>query len=229
MSMIRLAVHNAKVRGDNDRLLLSIDSFTAAPGEVIGVFGPSGAGKSTFLSMLSGLIPLHQGKICWGELDLATLSISKMDKFRRESLGMIFQEACLFEELSALENSSISAAFCSPAERKDILERARYYLAKLNLPTTQRKVVTFSGGERQRVAVARALATEPKIILADEPTASLDKKNRNLLIEDLLHLVRRDNRTLIMVSHDQEALARMDRTIEIGDGKIINDSHKNEV
>ena len=221
--MVGLSVESVTIQGSERHSILSISSFTADPGEKIGICGPSGAGKSTFLYVLSGLVVPKRGKIFWNGVDLVSLSGSKRDRFKHQFIGLIFQEPCLFEELSALENASLASSFISRSKRRNIQEKAAYYLKRLGVADTSKKVVTFSGGERQRVAVARALAGDPGVILADEPTAALDRENRNLIMDDLVRFTGQDNRTLIMVSHDWEALDRMDRVIEIRDGKIVID------
>ncbi len=222
--MLGLSVEEVVVSGNGSQLILDIKYFSANPGEKIGIRGPSGAGKSTFLYTLCGLVAPRYGSVCWGNTDLLSLSVSDRDKFRHRFLGLIFQEPCLFEELSALENASLAASFVPFSERQDIRDRAELYLERFGLPKTGRKVVSFSGGERQRVAVARALAGNPSVILADEPTAALDQKNRNHLMDDLVRCTEQERKTLLMVSHDQEALARMDRVVELRDGVIAGSS-----
>lgn len=223
--MFGLSLERVSVQGNGKRPILDIASFSVDPGEKIGICGPSGAGKSTFLHMLCGLVVPCSGSIFWGDTDLRSLSENNRDLFRQRFLGLIFQEPCLFEELSALENASLAASFVPPSVRHDIRERAAFYLERFGLPKTGRKVVSFSGGERQRVAVARALAGNPKVILADEPTAALDQENRKHLMDDLVRCTKQEKKTLLMVSHDLEALARMDRTVELRDGVLAGGSN----
>ena len=222
--MLPLTITDITVSGESKYPILKIPSFSASAGERIGVCGPSGAGKSTFLYLISGLVGSDSGSIFWGDTDISILSEWERDRFRREKFGFIFQDSFLFEELSALENAAIEASFSPRKQRKDITDRAAKYLKKLHIPVGERKVELFSGGERQRVAVARALAGSPHVILADEPTASLDRQNRQILLDDLIAVSQQKNKTLIMVSHDQDALQKMDRIIEIRDGNIFSDS-----
>lgn len=133
---------------------------------------------------------------------------------------MIFQDFLLFEELDAVTNASLVALFRPRHERTGLVMRARKQLTRLGIESTARRVTSFSGGERQRVAVARALTTDPDILLADEPTASLDRKTADALSEDLLALAREDGKTLVVVSHDQTLLARMDHVLEVADGQL---------
>ena len=136
---------------------------------------------------------------------------------------MVFQDFLLFEELSAIANAGLGGAYVSRERQVGIEARARAGLERLGVTHGARTVESFSGGERQRVAIARALATDPGIILADEPTASLDRKTADALIDDLVRLAREEGRTLIAVSHDPAVYQRMDRAIEIVDGGIASD------
>lgn len=217
---LALQVDDLRVRTPGGRVLLSCDHFDATPGATIGLRGPSGAGKSTFLYALAGLHPAMTGHIRWGATDLVLLNDAARAAFRRSHVGLIFQDFLLFEELSALGNASLATAFNPAAKRRSITNTARDFLKSLKVPAEARTVDSFSGGERQRTAIARALAHDPEIILADEPTASLDRKTADALIEDLISLTRARNKTLIAISHDQHLLDRMDRVIEVTDGHL---------
>ncbi len=216
-----LEIRDLKVTARRGRALLSVDALTVAPGELVGIRGPSGAGKSTFLNAISGLADTASGQIRWGGTDLLSLTREARARFRLRHLGMIFQDLLLFDELSAQGNGAIAAMFAPAAERPAIRAAAGEALARLNLPTGPRAVASFSGGERQRVAVARALAGAPAVLLADEPTASLDRASADALIADLTGLCRARGGTLIAVSHDAHLLAAMDRVLEIADGTLL--------
>ncbi|MEM5582855.1 ABC transporter ATP-binding protein [Roseibium sp. AS2] len=215
-----LRVEDLAVRAPNGRILVTCGRFSAAPGETIGLRGPSGAGKSTFLYALAGLQPGMTGHVDWNGTDLTPLGDGDRARFRRENIGLIFQDFLLFEELSAFGNATLATAFNKAAKRRSIRDTAKSFLAKLGVPADRRTVDSFSGGERQRTGIARALAQDPAIILADEPTASLDRKTADALIEDLVTLARAEAKTLIAVSHDPHLLERMDRVIEIADGRL---------
>ncbi|MCK7612816.1 ABC transporter ATP-binding protein [Roseibium sediminicola] len=219
-----LHVESLSVRAPNGRLLLTCPTFSAAPGDVIGLRGPSGAGKSTFLYALAGLQSTMSGKIDWGGTDLAHLGDGARARFRRETIGMIFQDFLLFEELSALGNATLATAFNGADKRRSIRKTAEGFLERLRVPKDRRTVDSFSGGERQRTAIARALAHDPAIILADEPTASLDRDTANALIADLIDLTRSEQKTLIAVSHDLHLLEQMDRVIDIADGRLLSEA-----
>ncbi len=220
---LSLKIENLCVRTPKGHALLTCGHFAAAPGEAIGLKGPSGAGKSTFLYALAGLQPAMSGSVGWGGTDLVPMDDGARARFRREHVGLIFQDFLLFEELSAPANASLAAAFHPPAGRGPIRETASAYLSRLRVPCGRRTVDSFSGGERQRTAIARALAHTPSIILADEPTASLDRATADILIEDLITLTREEKKTLIAVSHDPHLLKRMDRVAEIADGCLLRE------
>jgi len=218
-----LSVTNLEVKAPSGRTLLAVPDFSLAPGTCLGVRGPSGAGKSTFLFALAGLAENASGAVTWDKTDLMPLSAEARAKFRRHHVGMVFQDFLLFEELSAVANAALPGAYASRARQSGIAETAQSVLTRLGITHGARTVESFSGGERQRVAIARALAANPEFILADEPTASLDRKTADALINDLVTLARDEGKTLIAVSHDPAVYTRMDRVIEIIDGRIASD------
>ncbi|RDE08134.1 ABC transporter ATP-binding protein [Pelagibacterium lacus] len=218
-----LKIDDLEVRAASGRVLLSVPRLSVAAGMCLGVKGPSGAGKSTFLFSLAGLGANSSGAIAWGGTDLMVLSPEARAKFRRHHIGMVFQDFLLFEELSAAANAALPGAYSRRARQAVIARKAGDVLDRLGIAHGGRTVESFSGGERQRVAIARALAADPEIVLADEPTASLDRKTADRLIEDLVRMVREEGKTLIAVSHDPAVYTRMDRVIEIVDGAIVSD------
>lgn len=211
------------VTGTGGRRILSLPALTVPQGSLIGVRGPSGAGKSTLLYALAGLVGGIQGAIHWGATDIIKLTEGRRTQFRADHIGMIFQDFHLFEELGAIDNASIASLFRPRAARKSIVARAQEHLAALEIRNTARSVTSFSGGERQRVAIARALSTNAPILLADEPTASLDRITADRLIDDLTTLARQNGKTLIAVSHDPHLIDRMDRVLTITDGTLTDD------
>ncbi|WP_425074762.1 ABC transporter ATP-binding protein [Sagittula sp. S175] len=220
---LSLAVSDLQVRDRRGRVLVSVPSLAAPAGALIGVRGPSGAGKSTLLYALAGLTEHAQGQVRWGETDVLALGAEQRAAFRAAHVGMIFQDFLLFEELDALGNAGVTALFRQRSQRRSLRARAAEQLARLGLPADRRNVSSFSGGERQRVAVARAMAAEAPILLADEPTASLDREAADRLIEDLVRLVRDTGITLVAVSHDPQLIARMDRVLTVVDGTLTED------
>lgn len=218
--MLALHISAATVMGDDKRPILTVPRLGVSPGTKIGVRGPSGAGKSTLLHLMSGLVQPASGRVLWGETEITGLAESKRDAFRRRHLGLIFQEAMLLEELNAVANACIEATFAPPAERRAILRHGPNLLATLGVPMGSRRIDSYSGGERQRIAVARALAGDPAVILADEPTAALDRQNADKLMGDLIRIADRGRKTLIAVSHDRNLLAAMDQVIDVLDGVV---------
>ena len=224
-----LAVTDLQVRGDAGRVILQIDALAVRPGECVGIRGPSGAGKSTLLFALAGLAAQAEGSVRWGATEFLALGQDARASFRRRHMGMVFQDFLLFEELGAAANAALAGAYAPRRDRPAIARQARAMLARLGLATDDKRTVeSFSGGERQRVAVARALANDPGIILADEPTASLDRAAADRLIDDLTALVHESGKTLIAVSHDPALHARMDRLVTIADGGLADVRPPNE-
>lgn len=216
-----LRVRNLSVPGDRGRPILSVTSLDVAPGVALGVKGPSGAGKSTFLFALAGLASGASGEARWGDTDILALSSDARARFRDENIGLIFQDFLLFEEMDPNHNAALKAMFAKRSKRADLRQAAAAGLSRLGLTETSgRDVSTYSGGERQRVAVARSLSNDPMIMLADEPTASLHRDAADSLTADLLSDVRNRGRSLIVVSHDERLLKAMDRVIEISDGEL---------
>ncbi|WP_185983193.1 ABC transporter ATP-binding protein [Aureimonas mangrovi] len=216
-----LEINGLEVRaGGGARTILSVPALSVTPGTLLGIRGPSGAGKSTFLFAIAGLAENASGAVRWGADDLLALSHEARARFRREHVGLVFQDFLLFEELSALANATLPAAYGPRRNGARLRERAGAILERLRVPHGTRTVESFSGGERQRVAIARALAADPEIILADEPTASLDRQTADKLVGDLVSVARDEGRTLVAVSHDPAVHAHMDRVIDIVDGRL---------
>lgn len=223
---LRLAVRDLVVRsgGEGGRVLLDVPSLDVAPGEVLAIAGPSGAGKSTLLHALSGLVPPDRGRVVWGEpeagTDLAALGEGSRTGFRSSHLGLVFQDHLLFDELDAQANAALARAWAPAAERAAMARRVEALLASLGLPDDPgRGVASYSGGERQRVAVARALAADPPAVLADEPTASLDRASAATLSDVLMRLAEEDGRTLIVVTHDEALMSRAHRVLRLVGGR----------
>lgn len=214
--------------GQGGRQLLSVPQLNIPAGTAVAIRGPSGAGKSTLLYAMAGLIAPAGGCIQWGDTDIAALSDAGRAAFRRRCVGFIFQDHLLFEELSARGNAGITALYAPRPQRKKIRDKADELMTRLGIVQSgTRRSDTFSGGERQRIAVIRALAGDAPVILADEPTASLDRSNADALADDLVRLARNDGRTLVIVSHDPSVHDRADRVIDVVDGSIYIEESKN--
>ncbi|MEM9707264.1 MAG: ATP-binding cassette domain-containing protein [Pseudomonadota bacterium] len=214
-----IRVRDVIVRSASGRDLLSIPELDVEPGEAVVVRGPSGAGKSTLLYALAGLVLPTAGSIRWGETEISSLGDAERTRFRRKYLGMVFQDHLLFEELTAAGNAALPSLFAPKAERRAVGDRAGALLHKLGIGAEPRRVTTYSGGERQRISVVRALAGDPPIVLADEPTASLDRASADQLTDDLFALAD-GRRTLIIASHDPAIQARAGRLVSVVDSKV---------
>lgn len=196
--------------------------LTIEEGEFVSIIGPSGSGKSTLLNMLGALDLPDSGSINVAGYDL--LSNTKLNEFRGDKLGFIFQLHNLIPNISVVENVEIPM-FTKDWSSKQMHERALNLLDIVGLKDKAKQMPNkLSGGERQRVAIARALANEPSIILADEPTGSLDSKTSNKILKQLTKLHKEENVTLIVVTHDMNVAKLADRVIEVLDGKIIDGS-----
>lgn len=215
-----LEVHDLCIVDDTGRHLLEMPHFCASPGETIGLYGPSGAGKSTFLYALAGLQPRATGQVRWSGTDLLALPPQKRTAWRQANLSLIFQDATLIEELTATQNTAISSLYAPRQERARIRKKAQTLLNRFGIAIPNARVGTLSGGERQRIAIARALVSGVDIIIADEPTASLDRSTADRVIEDLLTYGANPDRLLLVASHDEKLLARMQRTLALRDGKL---------
>ena len=196
-------------------------------GEIVAIVGKSGAGKTTLLQILGTLDRPDRGTVCIDGQDVFALGEKELAKFRNRHIGFIFQFHQLLPEFTALENVMIPALIAGEG-RSESRRRAEQLLADLGLSERlHHKPAALSGGEKQRVAAARALMMSPSVILADEPTGSLDEANKQELNRLLLHLREQYGQTIIIVTHDKELSAIADRVIEMTDGIITDGGIKN--
>ena len=196
-------------------------------GEIVAIVGKSGAGKTTLLQILGTLDRPDQGTVRIDGQDVSALGEKELAKFRNRHIGFIFQFHQLLPEFTALENVMIPALIAGEG-RSESRRRAEQLLADLGLSERlNHKPAALSGGEKQRVAAARALMMSPSVILADEPTGSLDEANKQELNRLLLHLREQYGQTIIIVTHDKELSAIADRVIEMTDGIITDGGIKN--
>jgi ABC-type lipoprotein export system ATPase subunit len=197
-------------------VLDGIDLRVAA-GETVAVLGPSGSGKSTLLSLLGGLEAPSAGTVRLGAIDLATCEAADLSRLRAERLGFVFQDHHLLPQLTAFENVCVPAL----AVGADMAQRARQLLADLDLAgRADHFPAQLSGGERQRVAVARALVMRPAVVLADEPTGSLDPRRAGTVIEAIAGLARRDGAAVVLVTHHAPLVAGFARRLVLEDGRL---------
>lgn len=197
-------------------------SLEIRKGEIISIVGPSGAGKSTFLNLAGCLDSFQQGSLHIMGKDISNMSVESLSGFRNRHIGFVFQLHNLLPEFTALENIMLPLLI-RRMKKHEARERAKEFLGRFNLSDrADHKPAELSGGECQRVAVARAIVGNPDIILADEPTGSLDRANSRMLTDTLLELGREKGATIVIVTHDREIASRTERTISLVDGSIEN-------
>jgi putative ABC transport system ATP-binding protein len=193
-------------------------SFTAATGEAIGIVGPSGSGKTSLLMVIAGLEPVTRGRITVDGTSLHDKGEEALSRFRRDSIGIIFQSFHLIPTLNALENVAIPLEFRGA---RDAASAARAGLERVGLGHRLTHYPgQLSGGEQQRVAIARALASGAKVLLADEPTGNLDQETGKAIIDLLFDLKAREAATLLLVTHDPALARRCGRILNVRDGKV---------
>jgi len=214
-----------KYYGGKNNLTKALDgvSFEIEKGEYIGIMGASGSGKTTLLNCVSTIDTVTSGHIFINGKDITALKSKALAKFRREELGFIFQDFNLLDTLTAYENIALALTILKENPVK-IDEKVNGAAKLLGIAEILHKYPTqLSGGEKQRVAAARAIITEPSLVLADEPTGSLDSKSARQLLEHLQKLVRDANSTILMVTHDAFSASYCDRILFIKDGKLFSE------
>ena len=223
MSLITLDnVTKHYVNGVDCVIALQDLSLVFEEGSFLGVMGPSGSGKSTLLSILGGLTRPSSGNVHIDGIDVYRLNIEKLADFRREYLGFIFQSHNLIPYLNALENVMLPLAV-TRLSTEEKHRRATEMLKRVGLPDRMLHLPQqLSGGEQERVAIARALVNNPPLLLADEPTGSLDTATSNQVMS-LLKELHEDGQTIIMVTHNRENLRWVDRTVFLRDGRVDRD------
>jgi lipoprotein-releasing system ATP-binding protein len=191
-------------------------------GEVVSIVGPSGAGKTTLLQIIGTLDTPDNGTVSIDGIDTTTLSKKKLAEFRNRHIGFVFQFHQLLPEFTAVENIMIPA-FIAGKSPKEARRRAEELIQFMGLVgRAQHKPNELSGGEKQRIAVARALVNNPAVILADEPSGSLDSKNKEELHQLFFELRDRFGQTFVIVTHDENLAALTDKTIHLKDGMIVD-------
>lgn len=196
--------------------VLDIGTLTVATGEHLGLRGPSGSGKTSLLHLIAGLIAPGSGSVNWGGRDVSALPVAARDRWRRETIGFVFQDFHLISELDVEANITLPSTFSAWSVGRAGYARAAALARRMGLADMRRRAGVLSRGEQQRVAIARALFNRPALILADEPTASLDAAHAEAVATLLTEVARETGATLICASHDAALLARMNRVIEIG-------------
>ena len=194
-------------------------SFDIEKGEAVGIIGPSGGGKSTMMMVVAGLERISSGTIKTAGVDLTSLDEDELACFRRDNIGIVFQDFHLIPTMTAHENVAVPLEFSGNINASDLARE------QLNAVGLDHRLTHYpsqlSGGEQQRVALARAFATQPKILLADEPTGNLDGKTGKAVMDLLFKLQATTSTTLVLVSHDPMLADRCDRIITLSDGRVI--------
>lgn len=204
------------------QVLKGID-LTIGKGEIVTIVGPSGAGKTTLLQIIGTLDQPDSGSLTINGTDVSRLNEKALSAFRNKNIGFVFQFHQLLPEFTALENVMIPALI-GGTKRNDALAKAKKILDDLRLSDRmEHKPAELSGGEKQRVAVARALINDPAVILADEPSGSLDSQNKEELHALFFDLRERLGQTFVIVTHDETLAQKSDRVIHIRDGSVFNE------
>lgn len=222
--------HLEKVYGalGNVTRALNDVNFTVNRGEFVGIMGASGSGKSTLLNCVSTIDSATSGTIRINGQDVTRMKQAKFSQFRREELGFIFQDSNLLDTLTARENIVLPLTIAR-TNSAEISTRVQDVAARLSISQVLDKYpYQMSGGQQQRVAAARALVTDPTMIMADEPTGALDSKSARLLLESLEALNRRLRATVLMVTHDSFAASYTSRVLFIRDGKIFTELRRGD-
>ena len=196
-------------------------SFDLASGESMAISGPSGVGKSTLLNLLSGLDNVDKGKIWFDDVELTRMPNKEKIFFRLNNISLIFQTPNLLKDFNVIENIMIPIRYKGVSKIKsiDIGDRV---LKEVGLFDIREKPISLlSGGEAQRVGIARAMAMESKIILADEPTGNLDTENSKLVMNHLIEICKKHSTTLIVVTHDKEVISQLNNVVQMKDGIFI--------
>lgn len=196
-------------------------SLEVKQGQILGIVGKSGAGKTTLLQIMGTLLTPDKGSVIIDGIDVFTLNSDKLAEFRNKHIGFIFQFHQLLSEFTAVENVMMPALIAGEDYKKS-KERALTLLAELGLTQrSEHKPQQLSGGEKQRVAAARAMMMQPSVILADEPSGSLDSQNKDDLHRLLLEMKNKYGQTIVLVTHDKETAKIADQVVEMKDGKIV--------
>lgn len=214
-----ITLHDIRKSFGTLEVLKGID-LTIGRGEVVSIVGPSGAGKTTLLQILGTLDRPDSGQVLFDGIDVSAYKEKQLSAFRNQHIGFVFQFHQLLPEFTAVENVMMPALIAG-ASMSDARSRAMEMLDYLRLTDrATHKPSELSGGEKQRVAVARALVNRPQVILADEPSGSLDTQNKNELHQLFFDLRRELGQTFIIVTHDETLAATTDRTIRLRDGQV---------
>jgi len=211
--------------GDDEITILHGISLNIQQGEFVSIVGPSGNGKSTLLNMVTGIDRPSAGEVIVSGRPVHAMSENELAKWRGQEVGIIFQFFQMLPSLSLMQNVVLPMEFANKFKRAQRRERAMELLELVGLADQANKLPSMvSGGQQQRAAIARALATDPALLIADEPTGNLDAKTAGQVFDLFVHLIEEQGKTMLMVTHDQELANRIPRKVEIVNGVIAHDS-----
>jgi len=208
--------------GNEKNIILNNINLDIYEGDFIIVMGPSGAGKTTLLFIISGLEKPSLGTVFWEEIPINNLEDHEIQKYKLKKIGMVFQNYYLIPSMNAIDNVSLPMMLLGQLDNQQISQRAQKLLEIVGIPKNRFNdpISSFSGGQMQRISIARALANNPDIIIADEPTGNLDTKNSQNIMELFNTINKELNKTIIIATHDPKIAAFSDKIIFIQDGKI---------
>jgi putative ABC transport system ATP-binding protein len=210
--------------GENEVRALRHATLNVADDELLALLGPSGSGKTTLLSIAGGLLSPSSGRVVVGGQDISTFGAAELNRFRRETVGFVFQQVNLIPFLTARENLMVVDEISSARKAKASAARANQLLEELGLGARGDNLPNqLSGGERQRVAVGRALMNEPKLVLIDEPTSALDTELGKQVMELIRHEIKQRGTAAVLVTHDTRMIHYCDRTVSMVDGELRHD------
>lgn len=199
-----------------NRSVLNDLSLAVYEGEFVGIIGPSGSGKSTLLSILATLETADQGELIYNNMEISSYTPKQLAKLRNSHFGFVFQSSNLLLHVNVFDNIALPYCYGPPKEKRDINEQVHALAQAFGIEhLLHTRSALLSGGEQQRVAMARALCNQPKIIFADEPTGNLDAKNSKTILDHFRFTCKQESRSVIMVTHDANALTFCDRVIAL--------------
>ncbi len=215
---------NIKKAFGKKTLALRGANLAVEPGEIVAVMGPSGSGKSTLLHCLAGILKIDSGEVRFDGENIGKMSDKKRNQLRREKFGFVFQFSQLVPELTALDNVALPLLI-NGVNKTEAYAKAKTWLKKVGVEAVANQIPgELSGGQAQRVAVARAMVIEPKILFADEPTGSLDSLNSEKVMDLFIKTAKEIGTTVIMVTHEPTIAAYADRSVIVRDGVVTGDN-----